>query len=241
MHTPPTPTGPAAPNWVRSSTAGPQPGAPAGAGGVPARPDAPPIAAPPEPSAAAEPVLPAPPTAPAGPFWVGPRMPEAAPPGPTLRSPDGRVVLTDTTLTVRGETFLLRELERTDLTPVRWLLWYLLGALGLAAVLIAFLQNWLRTGPAMLGMAATALLLAYGHRGTNRLRLYRLGCEALNFALPGDADAWRRLSQEANRRIQCLHDQAAAEAAAYLAAADEAQRLAAEAARAADTGTLPAA
>ena len=221
------------PNWVRSSTAGPQPGLPAGAGGEPGPPTPPetlPEPTPPEPLPEA-----------AGPFWLGQPAPTAPAPeaAPTLRSPDGRFVLTDSTLTVRGETFRLRELERTDLVPVRWLLWYLLGALGLAFVLIAFLQNWLRTAPAMLGVAATALLLAYGHRGTNRLRLYRLGREALNFALPGDTEAWQRLSREANRRIQRLHDEAAAEAAAFLAAADEAQRQAAEAARATDNDSDP--
>ncbi|MDB5234711.1 MAG: hypothetical protein JWR44_1704 [Hymenobacter sp.] len=151
----------------------------------------------------------------------------------TLQSKDGRVVLTDATLTVRDQTFLLLELERAELTPVRWILWYLLGGMGLAAVMIAFLQNWLRTGPAMLGMALTALLLAYGHRGTNRLRLHRLGREMLNFALPGETPPWQRLSAEINRRIYRVHDQAAREAATLLAAADEATREAALAAQAA--------
>ncbi|ALW86083.1 hypothetical protein AUC43_13875 [Hymenobacter sedentarius] len=146
------------------------------------------------------------------------------PPAPPLRSDDGRLTLTDTTLTVRGQTFLLLELERAELTPVRWILWYLLGGLGLAAVMIAFLQNWLRTGPAMIGMALTALLLAYGHRGTNRLRLHRLGHELVNFALPGETPPWQRLIAEVNRRIFRVHDQAAREAAAVLAAADEAMR-----------------
>lgn len=154
-------------------------------------------------------------------------------PQPTLRSEDGRVVLTDSTLSVRGQSFLLLELERAELTPVRWILWYLLGGLGLAAVMIAFLQNWLRTGPAMVGMALTALLLAYGHRGTNRLRLHRLGREMVNFALPGDTPPWQRLTAEVNRRIYRAHDQAAREAAALLAAADEATRQAAQAAAAA--------
>ena len=154
----------------------------------------------------------------------------AAPPAPPLRSPDGRLVLTDTTLTVRGQVFLLRELERAELMPVRWLLWYLLGGLGLASVMIAFLQNWLRTGPAMAGMAFMALLLAYGHRGTNRLRLLRLGREMANFALPGDTAPWQRLAAEVNRRIYRVHDQAAREAADLLAAADEATRQAALAA-----------
>ena len=162
---------------------------------------------------------------------------QEAPPesSPTLRSPDGRVVLTDTSLTVRGHSFWLLELERAELTPVRWILWYLLGALGLAAVMITYLQNQLRTGPAMAGMAITALLLAYGRRGTNRLRLHRLGREMVNFALPGDTVLWQRFMAEANRRIYRIHDQAAREAAALLAAADEATRIAALAAQAADS------
>lgn len=154
----------------------------------------------------------------------------------TLRSQDGRVVLTATTLTVLGQEFHLIELERAELTPVRWILWYLLGGLGLVGVMIAFLQNWLRTGPAMLGMALTALLLAYGHRGTNRLRLHRLGREMLNFALPGETPPWQRLSAEINRRIFRVHDQAAREAAALLATADEATRQAAAAAQGRQSG-----
>ena len=127
--------------------------------------------------------------APLAPYYQPAPPPEplaALPPLPEVRSDDGRVVLTDTALTVRGRQFSLRELERADVTPVKWILWYLLGGLGLAFVMIAFLQNQLRTGPAMLGMVATALLLAYGHRGTNRLRLHRLGREVVNFALPGE-------------------------------------------------------
>ena len=155
------------------------------------------------------------------------------PPLPTVRSDDGRVVLTDRTLTVLGREFLLLELERAEITPVKWILWYLLGGLGLAFVMITFLQNWLRTGPAMLGMALTALLLAYGHRGTNRLRLHRLGREMVNFALPGETPPWQHLLAEVNRRIYRVHDHAAREAAALLAAADEAARQAALAAQAA--------
>ncbi|WP_310396028.1 hypothetical protein [Hymenobacter sp.] len=162
-----------------------------------------------------------------------PPLAPSPPPAPPLRSPDGRVVLTDTAVTVRGQSFLLLELERADLTPVRWLLWFLLGGLGLAGVMIAFLQNWLRTGTAMLGMALAALLLAYGHRGTNRLRLFRLGREVVNFALPGETLPWQRLTAELNRRIFRAHDHAAREAAALLAAADESNRQAALVAQAA--------
>ncbi|WP_201982238.1 hypothetical protein [Hymenobacter rubidus] len=155
------------------------------------------------------------------------------PPLPPLRSNDGRVEVTDKTIRVLDQEFLLLELERAEITPVKWILWYLLGGLGLAFVMIAFLQNWLRTGPAMLGMALTALLLAYGHRGTNRLRLHRLGREVVNFALPGETPPWQRLMAEVNQRIFRVHDHAAREAAALLAAADEARRQAALAAQAA--------
>jgi hypothetical protein len=143
---------------------------------------------------------------------------EEMPPAPTVQSPDGRFVLTATSLTVLGQTFGLREIERAEVQPVRWLLWYLLGGLGLTVVLLLFLNNWLRTLPTMAGLLATALMLLYGHRGTNRLRLWLLAREAAHFALPGDADIWRRLTGELNRRVARAHDQAAAEAAALLAA-----------------------
>ena len=162
------------------------------------------------------------------------------PPLPDLKSDDSRVVLTTTAVTVLGRQFSLRELERADVTPVKWILWYLLGGLGLAFVIIAFLQNQLRTGPAMLGMVATALLLAYGHRGTNRLRLHRLGREVVNFALPGDTAPWQRLCAELNRRIFRVHDHDARLAAAELAAADEAMRLAARQAAEATMAATPA-
>ncbi len=149
---------------------------------------------------------------------LAPPLPPPAP-LPTVRSTDGRFVLTETDLTVLGQTFGLRELERAEVQRVRWVLWVLLGGLGLAIVLIAFLQNWLHTLPAMAGMALTALLLAYGQRGTNRLRLWRLGRAAAHFALPGEPATWLRLVAELNRRIGRAHDRAAAEAAALLAAA----------------------
>lgn len=139
-------------------------------------------------------------------------------------------MLTVTAVTVRGQAFALRELERADVLRVRWLLWYLLGALGLAGVMIVYLQNGLRTVPAMAGMALTALLLAYGQRGTNRLRLFRLGRETAHFALPGETPTWQRLTAELNRRIGHAHDRAAAEAAAALAAAETVAEATAEAA-----------
>lgn len=182
-------------------------------------------------------------TSPSGPeYHLAPEpvpMPEL-PPLPPVRSKDGRVVLTDRTLTVLGREFLLLELEQAEITPVKWILWYLLGGLGLAFVMIAFLQNRLHTGPAMLGMVFTALLLAYGHRGTNRLRLHRLGREMVNFALPGETPPWQRLMAEVNRRIYRVHDHAAREAAALLAAADEAARQAAQAAQAAQMAQMAA-
>ena len=183
-------------------------------------------------------LLPAPATPTPGPTYapMAELVPEL-PPLPVVQSPDSRVRITGTTVVVQGREFLLRELERADVAHVRWLLWFLLGGLGLAFVMIAFLQNQLRTGPAMLGMVATALLLAYGHRGTNRLRLHRLGREVANFALPGETPPWQRLTAELNRRIFRVHDHAARQAAAELAAHDEALRLAAQQAAEAAAGS----
>lgn len=141
----------------------------------------------------------------------------AAPDLPILRSEDNRLELTATTLRVHDQRFSLLELEAAELMPVRWLLWYMLGALVLAGVLLSFLQNWLRTLPTALGLAVGALLLIYGHRGTNRLRLYRAGREAAHFALPGELAAWQPLVWELNRRICYQHDAAAARAAQLLA------------------------
>jgi hypothetical protein len=133
---------------------------------------------------------------------------------PTLHGPNGRVILTASALEVDGQRYALLELDAVELTPVRWLLWYLLGGIVLAGFALAFLQNWLRTVPAALGLAAGALLLAYGNRGTNRLRLYRSGREALHFGLAGDSIAWQKLAAEINRRIRRRHEEAAAAAVA---------------------------
>lgn len=137
-----------------------------------------------------------------------------SPAEPTLHGPNGRVVLTATALEVDDQRFALLELDGVELKPIRWLLWYLLGGVVLAGFALAFLQNWLRTVPAALGLTAGALLLAYGNRGTNRLRLHRSGREALHFALAGDPLPWQRLMAEANRRIQRRHEEAAAAAVA---------------------------
>lgn len=136
---------------------------------------------------------------------------------PTLRSPNGRVTLTANALEVDGHRIALLELEAVELTPIRWLLWYLLGGFLLAGFALAFLQNWLRTVPAALGLTAGAVLLAYGSRGTNRLRLHRAGREALHFALAGVPGPWQQLVAEANRRIRRRHEEAAAAAVAALA------------------------
>ncbi|HEX8350293.1 MAG TPA: hypothetical protein VF598_10050, partial [Hymenobacter sp.] len=53
-------------------------------------------------------------------------------------------------------------------------------------------------------------------RGTNRLRLHRLGREAAHFALPGEPTQWQKLVAETNRRVRRSHDQAAAATAALL-------------------------
>ena len=223
---PTTPPAPAAPVWVRSSTAVPVSNPPPTA----ALPDTTLATAASPPPAAPEPVA-----------VLDPPAAVPPPAAPTVGSPDGRLTLTATSLTVLGQTFGLRELERAEVQPVRWLLWYLLGALGLALVLILFLNNWLRTLPTMAGLLAAALLLLYGHRGTNRLRLWLLGRAPVHFALPGEAVGWQRLVHEVNRRVAQAHDQAAAETAAFLAALSAAQAEAEAAAQAAAEADAPAA
>ncbi|MGI4865536.1 MAG: hypothetical protein ACRYFZ_16565 [Janthinobacterium lividum] len=217
---PATPATVPAPAWVQSSTAGVRPSEPLAA-----------------PSTNAETSLP---EAPVLPVVEWPTPPPPLAPLPTVQSTDSRLVITDASVTVLGQTFGLRELERAEVQHVHWVLWVLLGGMGLAIVLIAFLQNWLHTGPAMLGMATTALLLAYGLRGTNRLRLWLLGRQPGHFALAGDLAGWQRLVGELNRRVVRAHDRAAAEAA-YLLALAEAERAArqAQAATANASTTFP--
>lgn len=146
-----------------------------------------------------------------------PSAPEPAP-LPTLRSENGHLELTADSLTINGQRYSLLELEGMEVQPVRWLLWFMLGGLVLAGFTLAFLQNWVRTMPAMTGMALGALILAYGNRGANRLRLYRLGREAAHFSFAGAAEPWLKIAAEANRRIRQRHDEAAAVAAALLQA-----------------------
>jgi hypothetical protein len=139
-----------------------------------------------------------------------PPVPPPAPAAPILRSEDGRLELTATTLKVDGRVFSLLELEAIEVTPVRWLLWYLLGGLTLAIFTMAFLQNWLRTMPAAMGMTVGALLLLIGHRGAKRLRILRLGQEDLYYTLSGELALWQTLAGQVNRRIQQRHDEQAA-------------------------------
>ncbi|WP_157530483.1 hypothetical protein [Hymenobacter norwichensis] len=154
--------------------------------------------------------------------WFVPALPPPLPPPqqfPVVQSEDGRLVLTNDALTVNGQSFGWWELEGGEVKRVRWLLWLLLGGFTLAGFLLGFLQNWLRTMPAALGMTVGALLLAFGQRGANRLQLHRLGREATNFALPGELASWQKLIAEINRRIrQRQHETAAAATAALLAA-----------------------
>ncbi len=140
-----------------------------------------------------------------------------------ITSPDGRFHLTADALTVDGATYGLRELERAEVRHVRWLLWYLLGSLGLGGVLIEFLQNHLSTLAAMGGLVLSAGLLLLGQRGTNRLRLWRLGRLPAHVALPGALPPWQALVSELNRRIARAHDAAAQETATLLAALAEAE------------------
>ncbi|MBG8553493.1 hypothetical protein [Hymenobacter guriensis] len=157
-----------------------------------------------------------------------PEIPATPPPphrAPDLHSPDGRLTLSHDRVRIHNQTFGLLELERAELKPVRWLLWYLLGGLVFTFVALGYLNFWLRTTPAVIGLVIGALLFIVGQRGTNRLRLYRLGREAAHFALPGAAEPWYQLTGELNRRIQDRHD-GAAQAAAEAWAAEEAARLA---------------
>lgn len=133
-----------------------------------------------------------------------------------IRSEDGRLALTNEALELDGRVFGWRELEAVDVQPVRWLLWFLLGGFTLAGFMLGFLQNWLRTIPAAAGMAAGALLLAFGMRGSNRWRLHRPGQEMAYFALPGATRPWQQLAAEANRRIRQRHDEAAASAGYWM-------------------------
>lgn len=169
------------------------------------------------------------PPAPAPPAGVVPDSPNEPPPlaftplppsppeqFPLVRSEDGRVALTNEGLELEGELFGWRELEGVEVRAVRWLLGVLLGAFTFCVFTLGFLQYWLRSMPAALGMGAGVALVAWGARGTNRWRLYRPGQEPRHFAFAGAARSWQQLAQEANRRIRQRHDEAAATAAYWL-------------------------
>ncbi|OON70029.1 hypothetical protein [Hymenobacter sp. CRA2] len=156
-------------------------------------------------------------------------------PRPPQQSADGRWRLTDDELTLEGRTYSLLELERVGVQPVRWLLWIMTGALVLGGFTLAFLQDWIRTPTAMLGMGIGALLLAWGRRGAIRVRLHRLGLQDAYHALSGELADWQKLAAETNLRIHLRHQRAAAEAMALLAAQEAAAAAARDAeARAAD-------
>ncbi|MBT9392434.1 hypothetical protein KLP40_04595 [Hymenobacter sp. NST-14] len=206
------------PHWVRTTTASgafsgmSEPDSPSLPSPVPTQaPGAdgptPPVTNPPEPAAAENAGFRLLPPPPAAQFAVE-------------RSEDGRLVLGNEGLELDGELFAWRELEAVDVQPVRWLLGVLLGAFSFCGFLLGFLQYWLRSLPAALGMALGVVLMAWGGRGTNRWRLHRPGQEARHFALSGGARSWQRLAQEANQRIRQRHHEAAATAAYYLQRAD---------------------
>ena len=209
------------PFWVRTSTGGggafaapnPGPGPEPAANSSPAEAEVPVAAE--FISEAAEPLLP--------------------PPSPpeifdTLRSEDGRLALTNDRLELQDEQFAWRELEGVDVQPVRWLLGVLLGAFGFCGFLLAYLQFWLKTAPAVLGLGLGLALLAWGLRGTNRWRVHLPGRQTRYFSLGGPARGWQALAQEANRRIGQRHHETATAAgywyqqAALMAPADATEK-----------------
>ncbi|MCC3157052.1 hypothetical protein LJ737_07370 [Hymenobacter sp. 15J16-1T3B] len=153
-------------------------------------------------------------------YYLPPLLP---PPAPPVQSEDGRWHLTDDEVRIDGRHYSLLELERVAVQRVRWLLWIMLGAFTLGGFTLAFLQDWIRTLTAMLGMATGALMLAWGQRGAVRVRLARLGQEAAHHALAGELAPWQKLAAETNVRIHRRHQRAAAEALALLAAQQAAE------------------
>ncbi|NVO29768.1 hypothetical protein [Hymenobacter lapidiphilus] len=201
------------PYWVRTSTGGggafadgthrPEPATTP----LPTPPPAEPVAEslpeplPEQPAESFEPLLPPPPT------------PELF---ATLRSEDGRLELTNDGLELNTEQFSWRELEGVDVQPVRWLLGVLLGAFLFLGFLSAYLQFWLKTVPAALGIGLGLALLAWGLRGTNRWRVHRPGRQTRYFSLGGPANGWLALAREANRRIGQRHHETATAAGYWL-------------------------
>ena len=199
-------------HWVRTGTggsgafAGSAPRSEPAATPLPALPTPPPEA--PEPAP-----LPEPPPEVAEPLLPPPPTPELFAP---LRSEDGRLLLTNEGLELNNEQFSWRELEGVDVQPVRWLLGVLLGAFIFLGFLSAYLQFWLKTAPAALGMGLGLALLAWGLRGTNRWRVHRPGRQTRYFSLGGPANGWQALAREANRRIGQRHHETATAAGYWL-------------------------
>lgn len=206
------------PYWVRTSTGGGgafvdgTPRLEPAATPLPTSPPAEPVAeslpepSPPEPS-------PEPPIETFEPLLPPPPAPEFF---ATLRSEDGQLVLTNDGLELNKEQFSWRELEGVDVQPVRWLLGVLLGALLFLGFLSAYLQFWLKTAPAALGIGLGLALLAWGLRGTNRWRVHRPGRQTRYFSLSGPANGWQALAREANRRIGQRHHETATAAGYWL-------------------------
>ncbi|RFP65058.1 hypothetical protein D0N36_11180 [Hymenobacter lapidiphilus] len=149
---------------------------------------------------------------------VEPLLPPPPPPEAfdTLRSEDGQMVLTNEGLELNNEQFSWRELEGVDLQPVRWLLGVLLGGFIFLGFLAAYLQFWLKTAPAALGIGLGLALLAWGLRGTNRWRVHRPGRQTRYFSLGGPANGWQALAREANRRTGQRHHETATAAGYWL-------------------------
>lgn len=221
MQAPLPPLRHAPPYWVRTSTGGG--GAFAGDASRP-EPSALPLPTPPATEPAPEPAtepapdplltpLPEPPSEAFEPLLLPPPPAQVF---ATLRSEDGRVALTNEGLELNGEQFIWRELEGVDVQPVRWLLGVLSGAFIFLGFLLAYLQFWLKTAPAALGIGLGLALLAWGLRGTNRWRVHRPGRQTRYFALAGPARSWQALAQEANRRIAQRHHETATAAGYWL-------------------------
>ena len=117
-----TAAGPA-PRWASTSTAMPAPPVPAPVPATAETASTVPETASAPPETADAPTLPSEyePAVYNRPAHARPAVPR--PPALPISSDDGRLTLTDTQLVVRGQTYLLLELERVDVQPVKWVLY----------------------------------------------------------------------------------------------------------------------